>query len=66
MDMKSHYPKVIQITTGAGVNIEGNTSHWLYALCDDGSIWQRAVTDRNWDQITTPAQEYLADHPVIK
>lgn len=47
--------QVIQIATGVGINIEGHASHWLYALCNDGTIWRRSVTEKDdWTKVETP------------
>ncbi len=38
--------KVIQICT-----VARNFHHYLYALCEDGTIWINEPSDGNWSQI---------------
>jgi hypothetical protein len=42
--------KIVQIATAARNDSEGDGSRFLYALCDDGSIWRMSDL-RGWHQL---------------
>ena len=56
--------KVVQLVTGPGGNFDsmgGEIGHTIYALCDDGSMWELNPPN-GWDLLPDVPQDALSRH----
>lgn len=62
-DPQLYFRHIVQIATTRVENTSSTQCHWLvYALCNDGSLWEKAG-DGSWSLINTTGIETRRIHP---